>query len=93
MEDSKISSDGAVKEGIEKEKEKEEDITQASPKDTAGDTDAAWQEAETAGTELPGGGNETPDESNVDDIGKAVGESYEDTEPLDPTKKEKQSKY
>lgn len=93
MEDSKIADEGSAKEGLEKEREKEKEITQSSPKDSAGDIDAAWSESDTAGTELPGGGNETPDQSNVDDIGKAVGESYKDTEPLDPTKKEKPSKY
>lgn len=42
---------------------------------------------------LPGRVSETPDQSNVDDIGKAVRESYKDTEPLDLTKKEKPPKY
>ena len=93
MTDSETANDNSIKSSLEKEKRKEKDITQSSPKDTAGDTDAAWSEAETAGTELPGGGNETPDESNVEEIGKAIGESYKDTEPLDPTKKEKPSEY
>lgn len=85
------TNDGSIIEGIKKEQEKEKKITQSSPDLTGGDTDAAWDQAETAGTELPGGGNETPDESNVDEIGKAVGESYKEGEPLDPTKKEKTS--
>lgn len=87
------TNDGSIIEGIKKEQEKENKTTQSSPDLTGGDTDAAWNQADTAGTELPGGGNETPDESNVDDIGKAVGESYEEGEPLDPTKKEKPSEY
>lgn len=93
MTDSESASENSIRSSLEKEERKEKDITQSSPKDTAGDTDAAWGEAETAGTELPGGGNETPDESNVEEIGKSIGESYEDTEPLDPTKKEKPAKY
>ena len=34
------------------------------------------------GTEAPGGSNPTPDQDIVDDIGKAVGVTYEDNEPL-----------
>jgi len=92
IEDEK-NTDGSVKEGLQKEHDKEKEITQSSPELAGGDTDAAWDQADTAGTELPGGGNETPDESDVSAIGKSVGESYDDTEPLDPTKKEKPSKY
>ena len=93
MTDSETVNENSIKSSLDKEKRKEKNITQSSPKDTVGDTDAAWGEAETARTELPGGGNETPDESNVEEIGKTTGESYEDTEPLGHTKKEKPSKY
>lgn len=92
IEDDK-DTDGSVTEGLQKEHKKEKETTQSSPDLTGGDTDAAWDQADTAGTELPGGGNETPDESDVAGIGKAVGESYEEGEPLDPTKKEKPSEY
>lgn len=88
MDDNKIADDGSVIEGLKKEHDREERYTQTSPDASAGDKDARWDQADTAGTELPGGGNETPDENNVDDIGKAIGESYDETEPLDPTKKE-----
>lgn len=88
MNDDKIDDGGSVVEGLKKERDKEKQYTQTSPEASAGDEDARWDQADTAGTELPGGGNETPDESNVDDIGKATGESYEEGEPLDPTKKE-----
>lgn len=86
----KISDEGSVKEGVQKERDKEKKYTQTSPELSSGDQDAAWDQADTAGTELPGGGNETPDEAGVDDIGKAVGETYDEDEPLDPTKKERQ---
>ncbi|MEX0616839.1 MAG: DUF6335 family protein [Candidatus Woykebacteria bacterium] len=91
MDDPKTLDDGSVKEGIDKEIAKGEKYTQTSPELSAGDIDASWEDAETEGSELPGGGNETPDESNVDEIGKALGESYEESEPLDPTKKERQA--
>jgi hypothetical protein len=88
MSDDRNSDGGSVTEGLRKENEKEEKITQNSPEASTGDVDATWDQADTAGTELPGGGNETPDEGSVDGIGKATGESYEEGEPLDPTKKE-----
>ena len=88
MNGDKIAVEGSVVEGLKKERNKEGKYTQTSPEATAGDEDARWDQADTAGTELPGGGNETPDQSNVDEIGKATGESYDKTEPLDPTKKE-----
>lgn len=91
MTDDNTSKEGSVTEGLKKEQEKEKKTTQSSPELSGGDVDAAWDQADTAGTELPGGGNETPDESDVDQIGKAVGESYEEGEPLNPTKKENPS--
>jgi hypothetical protein len=53
---------------------------------TGGDIDAAWDQAET-GEETVGGSNPTPDQDIVDEIGKAVGVSYEDAEPLNMTEK------
>jgi len=35
-----------------------------------------------AGTETPGGSNPTPDQDLVDEVGKAVGMTYQDNEPL-----------
>jgi len=52
-----------------------------SPDLAAGDIDAAWDE-EAVGEELPGGGNPTPDQSIVEEIGEAFGYTYEDNEPL-----------
>ena len=49
---------------------------------TAGDVDADWQSAESVGDEAPGGDNPTPDQDIVDDIGKALGVTYEDNEEL-----------
>lgn len=88
LDDNKVGSEGSATEGIRKEADKEKKYTQTSPEIAGGDEDAAWDQADTTGTELPGGGNETPDDSDVDKIGKAVGESYKEGEPLDPTKKE-----
>jgi hypothetical protein len=56
--------------------------TETSPKLTAGDVDAKWQDAYAVGDEAPGGDNPTPDQDRVDDIGKALGVQYQDNEEL-----------
>ncbi|MDQ3419177.1 MAG: DUF6335 family protein, partial [Acidobacteriota bacterium] len=59
-----------------------EEHTESSPAITGGDVDADWQEAYAVGDEAPGGDNPTPDQDRVDDIGKALGVTYEDNEEL-----------
>jgi hypothetical protein len=56
--------------------------TETSPKLTAGDVDARWQDAYAVGDEAPGGDNPTPDQDRVDDIGRALGIQYQDDEEL-----------
>lgn len=53
-----------------------------SPEQTAGDLDASWQEAEDSGAETPGGHVATPDQDNVDEIGRAVGMEFQDNQEL-----------
>ncbi len=53
---------------------------------SGGDIDAAWDEA-SGGEETVGGSTPTPDQDIVDEIGRAVGVDYEDSEPLDPEAK------
>lgn len=53
---------------------------------TGGDIDAAWDQA-AVGEETVGGSTPTPDQDIVDEIGRAVGVNYEDSEPLDPEAK------
>ena len=57
-----------------------------SPKLSAGDIDAAWDRAD-VGEETVGGSSPTPDQDVVDQLGVAVGLTYEDNEPLDTEKK------
>ena len=52
------------------------------PELTAGDVGARWQEAEDSGAETPGGHVATPDQDNVDEIGRAVGMEFQDTQEL-----------
>jgi Family of unknown function (DUF6335) len=49
---------------------------------TGGDIDADWKQANFGGDEVVGGSNPTPDQDIVDEIGKAMGVTYEDGEPL-----------
>ena len=52
---------------------------------SGGDVDAAWDDA--SGEETVGGSSPTPDQDEVDELGKAVGVTYSDTEPLHTTEK------
>ena len=58
------------------------DHNETSPALTGGDVDANWEDAYAVGDEAPGGDNPTPDQDRVDDIGKALGVTYEDNEEL-----------
>jgi Family of unknown function (DUF6335) len=49
---------------------------------TGGDPDVDIEDAYFAGEEAPGGNNPTPDQDIVEDIGKALGVTYEDSEEL-----------
>ena len=53
-----------------------------SPELSGGDIDAAWDRAD-VGEETVGGSSPTPDQDVVDQLGEAVGLTYEDNEPLD----------
>jgi Family of unknown function (DUF6335) len=57
-----------------------------TPKLSGGDIDAAWDRAD-VGEETVGGSTPTPDQNVVDELGEAVGLSYEDNEELHTTEK------
>jgi Family of unknown function (DUF6335) len=57
-----------------------------TPKLSGGDIDAAWDLAD-VGEETVGGSTPTPDQNVVDELGEAVGLSYEDNEELHTTEK------
>ena len=59
-----------------------EEHNETSPVLTGGDVDADWEDAYSVGDEAPGGDNPTPDQDRVDDIGKALGVTYDDNEEL-----------
>jgi hypothetical protein len=49
---------------------------------TGGDVDTDWGEAYASGEETPGGDMPTPDQDVVEEIGRALGVEYEDSEEL-----------
>ncbi len=57
------------------------DHNATSPALSGGDIDAAWEDAD-VGEESVGGGNPTPDQNVVDELGNAMGLNYEEGEPL-----------
>jgi hypothetical protein len=56
--------------------------TETGPAMTGGDVDADWEDAYAVGDEAPGGDNPTPDQDVVDEIGAALGITYQDNEEL-----------
>ena len=54
---------------------------------TGGDPDVDVEDAYFAGEEAPGGDNPTPDQDIVEDIGKALGVTYNDNEELEASDK------
>jgi stage V sporulation protein S len=56
-----------------------------SPVLSGGDLDARWDQSG-VGEETVGGTAPTPDQDVVDELGEAIGVTYEDDEPLDPDK-------
>ncbi|MFN7945321.1 MAG: DUF6335 family protein [Blastocatellia bacterium] len=60
-----------------------EEYNSVSPELTAGDIDADWQGAEDSGEETPGGDVPTPDQDNIDELGRAVGLEFQDNQELE----------
>ena len=75
-------SPSAARSGRKHLQDVKEDHTETSPVLTGGDVDADWEDAYSVGDEAPGGDNPTPDQDRVDDIGKALGVTYDDNEEL-----------
>lgn len=58
------------------------DYHSVSPTLSGGDVDAAWQQAEGSGEESVGGTVSTPDQDQVDELGRAVGMELQDNQEL-----------
>ena len=63
-------------------KRKLKEHTSTGPELSGGDIDADWEDAENVGDEAAAGANPTPDQSSVDSIGEALGNTQEDEVPL-----------
>ncbi len=62
---------------------------ESSPLLAGGDIDARWDDAESTGDEAVAGSTPTPDQDVVEELGKAVGVTYDDNEPLKVGEKER----
>ena len=61
----------------------------ADPVVTGGDLDANWANAQFSGDESAVSSSPTPDQGEVDDIGRAMGVTYQDNEELRVGEKER----
>ena len=86
FEEERDRNDRTVEIGGQQLAEKLLEYNNASPTLAGGDIDAAWED-DAVGEELVGGANPTPDQDIVEEIGKAMGVTFEDNEPLDFTEK------
>ncbi len=78
----------AAQTGRQEMEERRDEHTDTSPAITSGDVDADWETgAPLVGDEAPGGDNPTPDQDIVDEVGRAVGLEYEDSEELRASQK------
>jgi hypothetical protein len=75
-------SASAARSGRVEMEERIAEHTETGPSIAGGDIDADWESAYSVGDEAPGGDSPTPDQDIVDDIGRAVGVQYQDTEEL-----------
>src|SRR5688500_16811721 len=60
------------------------------PSLSGGDIDAQWEMAESQGDEAVAGSTATPGQSNTDEIGTAIGVTYQDDEELKAGEKERE---
>jgi hypothetical protein len=63
--------------------------TSVDPSLSAGDIDARWDMAESQGDEAVAGSQPTPGQSNVEEMGEAMGVTYQDNEELKAGEKER----
>ena len=68
--------------GGEQMRHEQEQYHSVNPNLSGGDLDASWQEAEDDGSESVGGHAPTPDQDEVDEIGRALGMEFQDNQEL-----------
>jgi len=77
-----------VSAGSQKLAERLREHTDTSPILSGGDIDARWEDADSSGEESVAGSASTPGQDNVEEIGEALGITYQDNEPLRVGEKE-----
>jgi hypothetical protein len=78
-----------VSAGSRKLAERLREHTDTNPILSGGDIDARWEEADSAGDEAVAGSAPTPGQDNVEEIGEALGVTYQDNEELKVGEKER----
>ena len=87
MEEERLTEIGDATRSGEELRERLDENTAASPADSVGDVDAAWEDVNVSGSESVFGDNPTPDQSDVEQNAHAMGINFEDNEPLDFVRK------
>jgi hypothetical protein len=77
-----------VSAGSQKLAERLREHTDTNPILSGGDIDARWEDADSSGEEAVAGSAPTPGQDNVDEIGEALGITYQDNEELRVGEKE-----
>jgi hypothetical protein len=77
-----------VSAGSQKLAQRLREHTDTSPVLSGGDIDARWEDADSTGEEAVAGSAPTPGQDVVDEIGEALGITYQDNEPLKVGEKE-----
>jgi hypothetical protein len=78
-----------VRAGSRKLRERLDENTNTDPSLSGGDVDAQWDMAESTGDEAVAGSMPTPGQSVVQEIGEAIGVTYQDNEELRAGEKER----
>ncbi len=78
-----------VSAGSRKLAERLREHTDTDPTLSGGDIDARWEDADSSGEEAVAGSVATPGQNVVDEIGEAVGVTYQDEEELKLGEKER----
>lgn len=78
-----------VSAGSRKLAERLREHTDTSPILSGGDIDARWEDADANGEEAVAGDAPTPGQNNVQEMGQAIGVTYEDNEELKAGEKER----
>ena len=78
-----------VSAGSRKLSERLREHTDTNPTLSGGDIDARWEDADSSGEESVAGSMPTPGQDNVEEMGEAVGVTYQDNEELKFGEKER----